>query len=137
MSSMATNPITTSKDSPLIATCHCGRVQVQLPSKPTILNECNCTVCYKYGALWGYFQRSDIVVTTTGDAKLQAYIREDKGRDGVLSFNRCGICGCMVTWWGEGEYSGPDHKMGVNCRMLPERDIEGIERKISPPSTPT
>lgn len=124
-------PISTSKDGTLTATCHCGRVEVQLPSKPTKLNECHCTVCYKYGALWAYFPRSDVLVTTAADTKLQAYIRDDKGADGDISFNRCGHCGCMVIWWGEGEHAGPEHKMGVNCRMLPKDEIEGIERKIS------
>lgn len=126
-----TLPVSTSKDGTLIATCHCGRVQVQMPSKPAKLNECHCSVCYKYGALWGYFPRNDVVVTTAGDTKLQAYVRDDKGSDGHLSFNRCGYCGCMMLWWGEGEYAGPEHKMGVNCRMLPKHDIEGIERRVS------
>lgn len=36
----------------LVTSCHCQRIQVRLPSTPKILNECRCTVCYKYGALW-------------------------------------------------------------------------------------
>jgi hypothetical protein len=37
----------------------------------------------------------------------------------------------MVCWLGEGKYAGPEHKMGVNCRMLAENEIEGVEKKIS------
>jgi hypothetical protein len=121
-------PISTSRDDTLIASCQCGRVKVQLPSKPTYLNECHCTVCYKYGALWAYFKRPDVTVLS-GAAQLQKYIREDSGGD--ISFNRCSYCGCMVLWYGEGKFAGPEHKMGVNCRMLPESELKGIEKRIS------
>jgi hypothetical protein len=117
------------KDKPLTATCHCGRVSVQLPSKPTKLNECHCTVCYKYGALWAYYPRPDVAVDVASDTKLEAYIRTDS--DGDISFNRCAHCGCVVLWWGLGRYGGPEHKMGVNCRMLPEGEIVGIEKEVS------
>lgn len=134
---MATNqtsdssvPVWTSRDETLIAACHCNRVQAQLPSKPKKLNECHCTVCYKYGALWAYFGRNEVKVTVADDTKLEAYTRDDS--DGDISFIRCGHCGCMMVWWGLGEYSGPEHKMGVNCRMLPETEIEGIEKRVSP-----
>jgi hypothetical protein len=36
-----------------------------------------------------------------------------------------------VCWLGEKGFSGPEHKMGVNCRMLTESEIEGIEKKLS------
>jgi hypothetical protein len=103
-------------------------VTAQLPSKPEKLNECHCTVCYKYGALWGYFQRNEVVIIT-GTTQLQDYVREDS--DGDIAFNRCKHCGCMMFWWGLGKYAGVEHKMGVNCRMLPEGEIEGIEKSVS------
>jgi hypothetical protein len=134
MPSMATeqpshDSASSSKDNTLTAICHCGRVRVQLPSKPEYLKECHCTVCYKYGALWAYFQRNDVVVTTASDTELVKYIRADA--DGDVSFNRCGHCGCMMCWRGEGAYDGPEHKTGVNGRMLPESAIEGIPIKDS------
>jgi hypothetical protein len=70
-----------------------------------------------------------VVLTTASDTTLQAYIREDANGD--ISFQRCGHCGCMVVWRGEGKYAGPEHKMGVNCRLLPESEIEGIEKRVS------
>lgn len=72
------------------------------------------------------------MTVTCKDTKLDKYIRQDEGADGDMSFNRCGHCGCLVCWWGEGEYSGSEHNMGVNCRLLPEKDIEGVEKKVSP-----
>jgi hypothetical protein len=90
-------------------TCHCGRVRVQMLSKPEWLNDCHCTICYAYGTLWAYFKRGEVVVMTASDTTLQAYIRADS--DGDISFNRCGHCGCVVSWLGEGEWAGPEHQM--------------------------
>jgi hypothetical protein len=118
-----------SEDGTLIAACHCNRVKAQLPSKPEKLNECHCTVCYKYGALWAYFARNEVKVTVAADTQLQDYTRDDSTVD--ISFTRCGHCGCMLFWRGFGKYAGPENKMGVNCRMLPESEIEGIEKKVS------
>lgn len=69
------------------------------------------------------------MITIADDATLVPYIREDTA--GNISFNRCSYCGCMVCWLGEKGFSGPEHKMGVNCRMLTESEIEGIEKKVS------
>ena len=71
-----------------------------------------------------------MTIKTPGDAKIETYIRADESSDGDLGFNRCSHCGCMMFWSGVGIYSGPEHHMGINCRMLPEKDIEGIERRI-------
>jgi hypothetical protein len=97
--SCADKPVATSESgAPATASwttaCHCGRVQVKLPSKPSKLKECLCSVCFKYGSLWAYFLRRDVEIITTPGTTIQAYIRDDS--DGDISFNRCGHCGCMT-----------------------------------------
>src|SRR4051794_304960 len=96
----------------LQSTCHCGRIQITLPSRPTELNECHCTVCYKYGAMWAYFDPDTVDVTVADSATLEGYIRSDEDGEGDISFNRCSHCGCMMTWRGAGERAGVK-KMGV------------------------
>jgi hypothetical protein len=118
-----------SKEEALTAVCHCGRVRVRLPSRPEFVNECHCTVCYKYGALWSYFPRATVTITTASDTTLHSYTRADA--DGDIEFARCGHCGCMMCWRGVGEYAGPEHDIGVNCRMIPEKEIEGITKRVS------
>lgn len=119
---------------PLTLTCHCARITLTLPSPPPYLNECHCTICYKYGALWGYFHRRDVEITATDGATLQKYIRSDEGSDGDISFNRCSHCGCMVCWIAEivpeAGFDGSEG-IGVNCRMVEERVLEGVERRVS------
>ena len=120
--------------SPLALACHCTRITLTIPSPPSHLNECHCTICYKYGALWGYFHRKDVKITTDHGATLQKYIRSDEGSDGDVSFNRCSHCGCVMCWFGEGVpeggFDGPE-RMRVNCRMAEETALEEVERRIS------
>ncbi|KXX80779.1 hypothetical protein MMYC01_203949 [Madurella mycetomatis] len=118
----------------LTLTCHCGRISVRIPSKPTDLNECRCTVCYKYGALWAYYPRGDVVVTASDKAAAVPYVRTDTGAgaQGSIEFMRCSVCGCVTHWLGLGEqYTRPTSNMGVNARMLPEGEIEGMNREVS------
>ena len=119
----------------LLASCHCGGIEILLPSLPEFVKECQCSACYKYGALWGYLHRKDVQITTSHGATLEKYVRSDEGSDGDISFNRCSRCGCMVCWFGEvvppTGWDGPE-RMAVNCRMLPKEAIEGIERRVVP-----
>lgn len=150
--------------SKLTTTCHCGRISVEMPSPPLMVNECRCSACYRYGAMWAYFPRDDVnvFVNIPGPAPgadgtvgarvaaspvhgeeersgLRSYIREDRDGDGVIGFYFCGHCGCMTHWAltekglaldrGEAAKKGLG-TIGVNCRMLPPRLLEGVERRM-------
>lgn len=153
------------------ATCHCGRISVEMPSAPSKINECRCSLCYRYGALWTYFHmdavriRANIpepappsnpetIPKTYGPKDLdqgrghhrdhlQSYIRSDTADCGNIGFCFCNNCGCLTHWapTEEGmrhmledyEKKGPEAprpKVGVNCRMLPPRMLEGVERRM-------
>ena len=34
------------------AACHCGAAQLSVPSSPTEVSECNCSICRRIGARW-------------------------------------------------------------------------------------
>ncbi|ROW07496.1 hypothetical protein VPNG_07112 [Cytospora leucostoma] len=150
----------------LTATCHCGRISVEMPTHPSKVNECQCTICYRYGALWSYFPQDDVNIyvnitkpaspsegiskaqESTGSSQgpdgrsgLKSYVRSDG--DGRIGFFFCEHCGCMTHWamTGKGlaylrekaEKKGRDAskpETGVNCRMLPPRLLEGVERSM-------
>ncbi|HEY8575007.1 MAG TPA: GFA family protein [Devosia sp.] len=44
----------------LIAKCHCGATQIELPHKPERAADCNCTFCSRTGAVWGYFKPGEL-----------------------------------------------------------------------------
>ncbi|KAI1822886.1 hypothetical protein F4861DRAFT_512656, partial [Xylaria intraflava] len=50
------------------ATCHCRRITITLPRPPKEINECRCSLCYKLGALWAYYPRDHVTVTTSSPA---------------------------------------------------------------------
>lgn len=107
--------------SSLTAKCHCGRVNIEIPSLPTKINECRCSICYRYGAQWAYYHPDDVNIVVNINASrsapkepahqkqppasgdedktgmgLQYYVRDDM--DGHLGFYFCGDCGCLTHW---------------------------------------
>ena len=104
--------------------CHCGRVGVRIEKRPDFIHDCNCTLCQKTGAIWGYFQPSEVAVqgTTTG------YSRDDKAEPGV-SIRFC--CKCGATTHFELTESTIEKFgnmiVGVNMRLANENDLEGVE----------
>jgi hypothetical protein len=89
--------------------CHCGATRVEVARKPRRLTDCNCSMCRRYGALWGYYQPSEV---------RKKYLRRDvdvySWGDGRLRFIRCKICGCVVHY--ERTRGSPPGRMGVNMR---------------------
>ena len=59
--------------------CLCGAVSVAIETKPQFINDCNCSLCRKVGAAWGYFPSAS--VKTTG--KTISVARGDKKTPGV------------------------------------------------------
>lgn len=145
------------KPNSLTTSCHCGRINVEMPSPPLKVNECRCSVCYRYGAIWAYFPRAGVNVyvniTWEGPERedtprsrsrllvsspqeeaqssgLRGYVREDRDGDGSIGFYFCDHCGCMTHWalTKKGIACEQDvAEIGVNCRMLPPRLLEGVK----------
>lgn len=106
-------------DQQITARCHCGRVSLELPTPPDKINECHCSLCYRYGALWGYYPRYEVNILVNilppppgqrpstnashdvGDSAtdlpgLLSYVRSDG--DGDIAFFFCKHCGCLTHW---------------------------------------
>ena len=104
--------------------CLCGQIRVAIERRPDYINECNCTLCSKTGARWGYFHPSEVTVEgpTTG------YCREDKSEPGAeIQFcARCGATTHFVLTPSAASKFG-NSLMGVNMWLADERDLAGIE----------
>jgi hypothetical protein len=48
-----------------VATCHCGAVKVEAPRAPTEASRCNCTYCYRTGAVWTYYRAEELKVSSS------------------------------------------------------------------------
>ncbi len=90
-----------------------------IDQSPEWLTACNCSVCYRLGALWAHGDDTHITLNHEPDAT-EDYIWGDK----MLAYKRCKQCGCTTHWLGlppEGE-----GRMAVNFRMCETADIADI-----------
>ncbi|EOV1090372.1 hypothetical protein ACOLXF_000007 [Vibrio fluvialis] len=71
----------------------------------------NCSICRRYGALWGYFTQPEVKVIDQG-AGLEQYVWGDQ----CIEFQRCKGCGC-VTHYTAAPGTGSE-RLAVNYRMF-------------------
>jgi len=104
--------------------CHCGQIRLELHKRPDYINECNCTLCSKSGAQWGYFDPSEVTV----EGVAVGYTRQDKAEPGA-QIQFCGNCGATThfTLTPGAVAKFGDTLMGVNMRLADEHDLAGIE----------
>lgn len=76
----------------LSGSCHCGAVQVSIPGAPEYVNDCNCSLCIKHGATWGYFKRTEVEVK--GD-RTASYVHP-RMADPFVRLQFCTTCGCTT-----------------------------------------
>jgi hypothetical protein len=100
------------------ASCHCGAVRFAVETAPDDVNDCNCSICRRYGTLWAYYQRPQVRFEA-GNGPTDIYIWGDR----ELEFHRCEACGCVTHW----EAIDKGHaRMGINARLLPADVVKAI-----------
>jgi hypothetical protein len=104
------------------ATCHCGACTIVVPSMPATLNDCNCSICRRYGVLWAYYSPKDVRIDS-GGKEPDKYLWGDK----QLYFARCKDCGCVTHWHPVDDYD----RMGVNARLMPVELFQNIHIRRS------
>ncbi len=104
--------------------CLCGHVSLTVERRPDYINECNCTLCSKSGARWGYFQPSEVRV----DGPTRGYCRADKDAPNA-EVHFCAGCGStthfVLTKGAVAKFGNT--LMGVNMWLAAERDLSGVE----------
>jgi len=112
----------------LYASCHCGIVKIDLFHKPDFINNCNCSLCSKAGALWGYFKTKDVQLT----GKTKPYLRMDKA-NAVVEIHACEICASTTHSLFTSafqESSGISDRIGVNMRLFDRNELIGVEMRF-------
>lgn len=104
--------------------CLCGEIRIHAAKRPDHINACNCTLCSKSGARWGYFHPSEVQI----DGVTNSYRRVDKD-DPAAEVHFCARCGATthfvltenaVARFGNG-------MMGVNMWLADPKDLAGLE----------
>lgn len=104
--------------------CLCGQANIKIEKKPDYINECNCTLCSKSGARWGYFHPSDVDIQGT----TQGHSRSDKA-DPNAQIHFCQTCGATThfTLTESAISKFGNSLMGVNMWLANESDLAGVE----------
>jgi hypothetical protein len=93
-------------------------VTVTVPRKPEYLNSCDCTLCFRLGTLWGYFDPAEVDVT----GETRPFLRDDI--EVWLQTNFCPTCSAVVSWTALRDLDRP--RMGVNMRLFDPADLLGL-----------
>lgn len=107
--------------------CLCGQSIVTLSKRPEFIHACNCILCSKTGAHWGYFHPSEASVS----GETQGWSRTDKDAPSA-EIRFCATCGSTTHFRltpGAVAQHG-DVMMGVNMRLADEGDLAGIELRF-------
>ena len=112
----------------LTLSCHCGQLRVRTKKLPDYIHECNCSLCGKTGARWGYFHPSEVSVEGSVEGAATGYCRRDKEEPGAC-VNFCATCGVtthfVLTESAAARFGNV--VMGVNMRLAEAGDLAGIE----------
>lgn len=73
--------------------CHCGRIRFTVPRLPDRVTACNCSICRRYQAAWGYYRRRDVDLDIQDEAAI-AYAWNDH----MINFMHCRYCGCLTHY---------------------------------------
>jgi hypothetical protein len=89
--------------------CDCNNIEITVanPAQATI---CNCAICSRYQALWGYYSPDEVQVVV-GAFGINVYLRGDR----EIEFVRCANCGCVTHYRTLPEDNDP--LIAVNFRM--------------------
>lgn len=102
--------------------CHCRAVHITVPVRPETLGDCNCSLCSRLGALWGYYPAEEVTISDP-QKKLVGYVQGDK----TLTTHHCSTCGCTTHWSPIGRSSS---RMAVNMRMFDRPVWEDIPHRL-------
>jgi hypothetical protein len=47
----------------IAASCHCGRVSLEIETAPAEVTDCTCSICRRYGVLWAYYSPRQVRIS--------------------------------------------------------------------------
>ena len=111
---------------PIKATCHCGAITATVPGTPkSPINECQCTICRRYGAAWAYYNTTEVDIQHEEGSSTRKYLWNAR----KIEFHFCETCGCVMCWWPV-EISEGGSPCGINSRMMDPDAIKYVNREV-------
>jgi hypothetical protein len=82
-------------------------VVIEVPTAPTELTSCNCSICRRLGTLWAYYDPATV--------RVRGATATYRWGDQTIDFHRCASCGCTTHW---SPLDPAKAWMGVNSRLM-------------------
>jgi hypothetical protein len=110
----------------IFSRCLCGTVSIEIEARPTFIHDCNCSLCRKAGAAWGYFAPNAVSIR----GHTRGFSRADKAEPSV-SVHSCTQCAATTHFVLTDAFRisnpGAADCTGVNMRLFNGPDLEGAE----------
>ncbi len=109
----------------MTSTCGCASVTVRIRKICAFIYDCDCSLCRKAGAAWGYFTRQEVAV----HGQTMAFTRKDKFIPKV-AIHFCVVCSSTTHFTLTDAYQAinPDiDQVGVNMRLFEPEQLDGVE----------
>ncbi len=103
----------------MAGSCHSGAVRIAVPSPPTEVTECHCSICRRNAALWAYYPPA--LVMLSGPTGTYSWAPKD------VTYHRCKVCGCLMMWQA---FNKRYPHCGVNARMLDGFDLGAVSHIV-------
>jgi hypothetical protein len=109
----------------MTGSCLCGAVSVTIEARPEFIHDCNCSLCRRAGAAWGYFSSGS--VTISGNTTF--FVRRDKSVAGaeVHSCERCAATTHFELTKSFKAQNPSADQVGVNMKLFDPDELEGVE----------
>ena len=109
----------------MTGTCACGRVSLSIAERPGFINDCNCSLCRKFGGAWSYLAPAAVVI----EGETATFTRSDRLVP-LVEIHFCPTCGVATHFAPTARVraSNPDADViGVNMRLMDPDDLAGVE----------
>lgn len=109
----------------MTATCLCGAVTVTVETAPDFIHDCNCNLCRKTGAAWGYYASA----SASAAGETTAFMRTDKPNAGV-EVHTCPTCGSTTHFQLAEAFKAANpgaDVVGVNMKLFASSELNGVE----------
>lgn len=111
--------MTTSEDSVLRGSCHCGRVAFEVRGRPDSALACNCSICQRKGSLLWFVPRSQFSLLTP-DENAGSYLFNKH----AIKHRFCSNCG--IHPYAEGQDPQGHAVAAINLRCLEDFDLASV-----------
>ena len=113
----------------MTGSCICGAVTISIELKPDFILDCDCGLCRKVGAAWGYFDSSAVKV----DGQTTTYVRSDKVTP-TAEIHSCPVCSATTHFRNTEAFRRANptvDQIGLNMRIFDPNELTGLEVRFA------